>query len=191
MRFSGSISPGAYREPARPSFSVLGILATHLNSVVLVQEGMSKASAGAVAFPLAICLIIIALFVGTYVNEAGSQSSSSSSSNSQIQGVVAGYVTVSPSQSNCPANQACDVDMTGYSLVFTPQCASQSGCGPILASLTPGGHYSVLLTPGDYSVTGLSPSCQWAGCASAFPRTIKVVGGMQLVFDVDIDTGIR
>jgi hypothetical protein len=81
--------------------------------------------------------------------------------------------------------------MTGYSLVFTPQCAGQSGCGSILAPLAPGGHYAVLLDPGEYSVTGLSPSCQWVGCASAFPRTVAVEGGMQLVFNVDIDTGIR
>jgi hypothetical protein len=152
---------------------------------------MSKGSAVAVIFPLAICLIIIALFVGSYVSVAGSQSSSSSTSNPQVQGVVTGYVTVSPSQPNCPTNESCDVDMTGYSLLFTPQCAGSSACNSVSAPLAPSGHYSVLLSPGDYTVTGLSPSCQWSGCASAFPRTVMVEGGTQLVFNIDIDTGIR
>jgi len=179
------------RKRCAPPFSFLGIRATHLNCTLLLRSGMAKGSAAAVIFPLAICLIIIALFVGTYIEVAGSQPSSSSTSNSQVQGVVTGYVTVSPSQPSCPANQACDVDLTGYSLVFTQQCAGPSACGQILAPLAPGGHYSVLLNPGDYSVAGLSPSCQWVGCASAFPKTVTVAGGVQLVFDVDIDTGIR
>jgi hypothetical protein len=29
------------------------------------------------------------------------------------------------------------------------------------------------------------------GCASAFPKTVVVEGGMQLVFNINIDTGIR
>jgi len=155
------------------------------------REGMSKGNAVMIIIPLAITLTIMALFVCTYIGVAGSQPSSSSTTNSGIQGIVTGYVTVSPSQPNCPANQTCDVDMTGYSLVFTPQCVGQSGCTPVLAPLSPGGHYAALLSPGNYAVTGLSPSCQWVGCASAFPQTVSVVGGMQLVFNVEIDTGIR
>ena len=147
-------------------------------------------------FPLAVCVIILALFVGTYLGLAGSQSSSSSTSSSStstpsIQGIVTGYVTVSPSQPNCPAYQSCDVDVSGYSLVFTPQCAEAQGCSSVLAPLAPSGHYAALLNPGVYSVTGLSPSCEWSGCASAFPQTVTVEGGMQLVFNVEIDTGIR
>jgi len=161
-----------------------------LNNIALVLTGMTKWNAG-VVFPLAICLTIAAFFVGTYLDVAGSQSFSSSTSNSQIQGIVTGSVTVSPSQPNCPANETCSVDMTGYSLVFTPQCAGTTGCSPVLAPLAPGGHYAVLLTPGDYAVAGLSPSCEWVGCASVFPRTVTVEGGMQLVFNIDIDTGIR
>lgn len=166
------------------------ILATHLNSIGTMRPGMNNGSAGAVVFPLAVCLIILAFFVGSYVSVAGSRSSSSSTTNSQMQGVVTGYVTVSPSQPNCPTYQSCDVDMTGYSLLFTPKCAESSGCSSVSAPLAPGGHYSVLLTPGNYTVTGLSPSCQWSGCASAFPQTVTVEGGMQLVFNIDIDTGI-
>ena len=152
---------------------------------------MMKESPGAVLFPLVVSLAVIALFVGTYISVAGSQPTSTSTSSSQIQGVVTGYVSVSPSEPNCPANQTCNVDMTGYSLVFTPQCAGPSGCGPISSPLAPSGHYSVLLNPGTYSVTGLTPSCQWVGCATAFPRNVTVAGGMQLVFNVNIDTGIR
>ncbi len=154
---------------------------------------MSKGSSGAILFPLAVSLVVLALFVGTYLTVAGggSQSSTSTTSNTQIKGVVTGYVTVSPSQPNCSTNQSCDVNMSGYSLVFTPQCSGSSSCGPILAQLSPSGHYSVLLSPGDYTVTGLSPSCQWSGCVSAFPRTVTVEGGVQLVFNVNIDTGIK
>ena len=152
---------------------------------------MSKGNVVAVVFPLAVCLIIAGVFVGTYLSTGGSQSSSSTTSNSQIQGIVAGYVTVSPSQPSCSTDEPCNVNMTGYSLVFTPQCSGSSECNPVLAPLAPSGHYSVLLNPGDYTVTGLSPSCQWMGCTSAFPGTVTVEGGLQLLFNVDIDTGIR
>lgn len=162
-----------------------------MNRVGSALNPMSEGSRVAVIFPLAVSLVIMALFVGTYVSVAGSQPISSSTSSSQIQGVVTGYVTVSPSQPSCPASQTCGVDMTGYSLIFTPRCVGTAGCSPIVAPLAPSGHYSVLLNPGEYSVTGLAPSCQWVGCPSAFPRTVTVEGGMQLVFDVNIDTGIR
>ncbi len=109
-----------------------------------------------------------------------------------MQGVVTGYVAVGPSQPVCYVNQPCTVNVTGYSLVFTPHCpGSSSNCQPIMAALGPGGHYSVLLPAGEYVVTGLSPSCNWMGCSSSFPKTVTVEGGMQLVFNVDIDTGIR
>ena len=121
-----------------------------------------------------------------------STSSTATSTTPGIQGVVTGYVTVGPAQPVCMENQSCNVDLTGYSLVFTPACPGQaSGCSPILAQISPSGHYSVLLAPGDYLVTGLSPSCNWMGCASAFPKTVTVVGGTQLVLDVTVDTGIR
>ncbi len=78
--------------------------------------------------------------------------------------------------------------MTGYSVIFTPQCA---GCQSQTAALNPAGHYSILLPPGSYAVTGLDPSCPWVGCSTAFPQPVTVVGGMQVELDVQIDTGIR
>ena len=82
--------------------------------------------------------------------------------------------------------------MSGYSLVFTPQCVEYSqNCQAMKAELSPAGHYSILLSPGNYSASGLYPSCPWVGCSSAFPKTVTVEGGMQIVFNVNIDTGIR
>ena len=128
----------------------------------------------------------------TFTQNGSATPTSSTTTSASIQGVVTGYVTVGPSQPVCPVNQNCTVNMTGYSLVFEQQCAgSASDCPKEVAQLSPGGHYSILLPPGEYTVTGLLPSCGWLGCASAFPRTVTVQGGMQLVFNVDIDTGIR
>ncbi len=141
-----------------------------------------------------VIVIVVIIASATYVTFNGGPSSSQSSSTMTtpgIQGVVTGYVTVGPSQPACNANQPCTVNMTGYSLVFTPQCQGSSSCQPVKAALNPAGHYSVLLPAGEYTVTGLYPSCTWVGCSSAFPKTVTVEGGMQLVFDVNIDTGIR
>lgn len=103
-----------------------------------------------------------------------------------------GYVTVGPSRSNCPTDQSCNENMSGYSLAFSPECTGEPGtCEPLMAGIAPGGHYSILLDPGNYTVTGLYPSCPWTGCAAAFPKTIEVIGGMQVVYNFDIDTGIR
>lgn len=153
-----------------------------------------KGLATAVGF---VSIVGIVLLVGVYLNStmnsgtSVTQTSSTTTTGSGIQGVVTGYVTVGPSQSVCPVNQTCNENMTGYSLVFTPQCPESSNCQPSTAELSPGGHYSILLPAGNYSVTGLHPSCSWMGCSSAFPKTVAVEGGMQLVFNVDIDTGIR
>ncbi len=152
--------------------------------------------ASAAAFAVAVAVVALAVLVGTYVstvpNGGGTTTTQTSTATSSgMQGVVTGYVTVGPSQPVCYANQTCNVNMTGYSLVFTPQCGASHGCQPEMAQLSPSGHYSILLPEGVYTVTGLSPSCNWMGCASAFPKTVTVEGGMQLVFDVDIDTGIR
>ncbi len=118
--------------------------------------------------------------------------SSSTTGGSAIQGVVTGYVTVGPAQPVCQANQSCNVNVTGYSLVFVATCAGPAhSCSPVLAALSPSGHYSILLPPGEYSVTGLSPSCSWVGCPAAFPKTVTVAAGMQVVVDFSIDTGIR
>ena len=148
-------------------------------------------------------IIAIALLVGGYLSfalisgttESSStttiaQTSTSTTTNSVIQGVVTGYVTVGPSQPVCSANQSCTEDMTGYSIVFSLQCPTNL-CYSSQATLSPSGHYSILLPPGNYSVSGLEPSCKWMGCSTSFPQTVTVLGGMQLVFNVNIDTGIR
>ena len=133
---------------------------------------------------------LILLLFGAYV---GFTLSGSSTTTSVMKGVVTGYVTVGPSKPVCTANESCNVDLTGYSLEFKSTCQVGVPCQieTSLAPISPSGHYSILLDSGTYSVTGLSPSCVWLGCSTAFPQTVKVEGGMQLVFNVDIDTGIR
>lgn len=116
--------------------------------------------------------------------------STSTATTPVLEGVVTGYVTTGPSQPVCTAGGSCTLNMTGYNLTFTPQCAASSGCGPSTAVLSPSGHYSALLPAGTYTVT-LGPSCPWLGCSSTFPAEITVVGGSQLVQDFQIDTGIR
>jgi len=144
-------------------------------------------------------VVVIAFLVGVYLNSSlvggtnVSQTSTATTTSSGIQGIVAGYVTVGPAQPVCSENQTCNVDLSGYSLVFTPQCSSTSfsNCQTSKAELGPSGHYSIPLPAGNYSVTGLYPSCNWVGCSSAFPKTVTVEGGIQLVLNVNIDTGIR
>ena len=157
---------------------------------------MSHASSYAGIAGLMVVVGIVLIF-GAYIGMGSptvttSSSSSSESGTTQIQGVVTGYVTVGPSQPVCSANQTCNVDLTGYSLQFTSVC-SQPSCQAqtFLAQIAPSGHYSILLYPGDYSVTGLVPSCNWMGCSSAFPESVTVVGGAQIVVNFNIDTGIR
>ena len=120
---------------------------------------------------------------------------STSTTSHNLDGVVTGYVTVGPSQPVCQQNQSCTVDLTGYSLQFASVCAGNSGgtCARQNYStpISPSGHYSALLPAGNYSVTGLAPSCKWVGCSTTFPKTIAVQGGVQLVENFDIDTGIR
>ena len=146
---------------------------------------------GVVSVTVVTLLIVAGIHSTSNGGRATSEASSSTQEVSGIQGIVTGYVTVGPSQPSCPTGQACDVNMTGYALVFTPQCAATIGCQSSTAELSPGGHYSILLPAGNYSVTGLSPSCDWVGCSSAFPKSVVVEGGMQLVLNVEIDTGIR
>lgn len=157
-------------------------------------EGMKRGNAIPVVFTLAILLVVAGLFIGGYLSSpsggGSTGASSSTSTGTVIQGVVTGYVTVGPSQPVCRANQSCNVDMTGYSLVFQ-MCSGISNCQTTKAVLSPSGHYAVLLNPGTHSVTGLDPSCPWVGCSAAFPKSVTVQGGLQLVFNIDIDTGIR
>jgi hypothetical protein len=151
-----------------------------------------------IVFATMVLLVIAAVLAGSGLNSAmhsgttATQTSPTTTSSSGIQGIVAGYVTVGPSQPVCSANQTCNVDVSGYGLTFTPQCPRpSSNCQASMAALSPSGHYSILLPPGNYSVTGLYPSCPWLGCSSVFPKTVEVEGGMQLVLNINIDTGIR
>ena len=124
-----------------------------------------------------------AILAGAGHSRTSISSPSSSTSDSTIQGIVAGIVTVGPSQPVCSQNQSCTEDLTGYSLVFSPQCGIPStSCQKenFIASIAPSGHYSILLAPGNYTITGLSPSCNWVGCSSSFPEAAVVKGGQQL-----------
>jgi len=162
----------------------------------LVNNGSSSAAKYAI-----ILVIVIAVVAGVYLSYAlGNTSTTSISTQTSsegttpvIDGVVTGYVTVGPSQPVCTANQSCNVNLTGYSLEFTSQCPTTSTCQTQLskAALSPSGHYSALLPAGNYTVTGLYPSCNWKGCSATFPKMILVEGGNQLVLNINIDTGIR
>ena len=141
-------------------------------------------------------LIVFAAYLNYGVTPApsGTSTTSSETTSQAIRGVVTGLVTVGPSQPVCKANQSCNVNLTGYSLIFTSQCPTLSPSCQVQTFLAPiysSGHYSLLLPAGNYTVSGISPSCQWMGCSSQFPKSIAVEGGMQLEFDVSIDTGIK
>ncbi|MDG6996898.1 MAG: hypothetical protein JRN52_13335 [Nitrososphaerota archaeon] len=142
---------------------------------------------------LVVVVIVLLLFAAYVSFELGPNTTTSQTSTYTIKGVVTGYVTVGPSKPVCSANESCNVDLTGYSLEFSSTCSGAASCQTqtSLAPISPSGYYSILLDPGKYLVTGLAPSCTWLGCSSAFPQTVIVEGGMQLVFNVNIDTGIR
>lgn len=139
-------------------------------------------------------VVVVAILIcfGTFVAYESlptSVTTSSSSSNS-TQGIITGFVTVGPSQPSCSANQSCNVNLSGYSLQFTSSCQAAS-CQSYLAAIAPSGHYSILLSSGQYLITGLVPSCNWLGCSATFPQTVEVLAGSQLVVNINIDTGIR
>jgi len=138
--------------------------------------------------------LVSAIIVG-YPNHTPSSSVTSTSSTEKIDGVVVGYVTVGPSQPTCQQNESCTVNLSGYSIDFSTLCpqgtASVCQVQNYSVLISPSGHYTILLPAGSYSITGLSPFCTWVGCSSAFPETITVEGGMQLVVNINIDTGIR
>jgi hypothetical protein len=101
----------------------------------------------------------------------------SASTSSEIQGIVTGIVTVEGQTE--PSN------LSSYALVFVRQCSPGPNCPISLASIYPTGHYSILLNPGNYTVSWLFPFCPWAGCSSALPQKVTVVGGMQVVLNID------
>lgn len=145
--------------------------------------------ANTVLFPVVI-IAVVCILLGAYLSVPLSGPESSSTATSVVKGVVTGYVTAGPSQPTCSTGQSCIENMSGYSLVFTPQCEGLA-CVVSMAPLSPSGHYSALLVPGTYTITGLYPSCPWLGCSQAFPKMVTVQGGLQTVLDIQIDTGIR
>jgi len=151
--------------------------------------------AAVVVVVLGASLFYFATLAGAGHQTTSISSPSSSTSQSAIQGIIAGTVTAGPSQPACSPNQSCTEDLAGYSLVFKPQCGASPtpSCENqnFTASVAPSGHYSILLAPGNYTITGLSPSCIWVGCSSSFPKAVTVQAGQQLVVNIDVDTGIR
>jgi hypothetical protein len=157
----------------------------------------------AIGNSMSIVAVIVAVLLGASLfyfatlasaEHSTSSTSSPSSSTSTMQGIIAGSVTVGPSQPACSPNQSCTEDLTGYSIVFSNQCGTSSASCQrqiFTAPIAPSGHYSVLLAPGSYTITGLSPSCSWAGCSSSFPKAVVVEGGQQLIVNISVDTGIR
>ncbi|MDE1852541.1 MAG: hypothetical protein KGI38_02205 [Thaumarchaeota archaeon] len=104
-------------------------------------------------------------------------------------GMVEGVVSVGPSQPVCRVGESCNVNMTGYSLIFTWQCY---GLCPALSrpvALGADGRYAVSLPVGTY--TASLSSCPWLGCSSALPRTVTVDSGLTTTLNITIDTGIR
>jgi len=103
----------------------------------------------------------------------------SASISSEPQGVVTGSVSVG---GETPSN------ISLYSIVFDQLLCSGGSCQHgqgSLAPIYPSGHYSVILAPGNYSLS-LYPVCEWHGCATAFQEPVTVVGGQQIVVNVDI-----
>lgn len=138
-----------------------------------------------------VAVAVVAILLGAFLAVPLIGPASTSSTTSVMDGVVTGYVTAGPSQPVCSTGQSCIVNMSEYSLVFTPQCGGHVACIVSTAPLSASGHYSALLPPGIYTVSGLYPSCPWMGCTTAFPKTVTVEGGVQAVLDIQIDTGIR
>ncbi|MDG6990517.1 MAG: hypothetical protein JRM99_03740 [Nitrososphaerota archaeon] len=104
-------------------------------------------------------------------------------------GTVEGVVSVGPAQPVCGAGMSCNVNMSGYSLIFTPDCSGL--CSPLsrVAPLQADGSYSIALAAGKYTVS--MDSCSWMGCSSALPRTVSVTAGEITLLNITIDMGIR
>lgn len=148
--------------------------------------GGSRALSFVVVAGLVVAAVVVTALVFPFAGNGYSSTTSSA-----MDGVVTGSVTVGPSQPVCTVGQPCTVNMTGYSVVFTPECVGPAACVASEASLSPSGHYSALLPAGVYAVTGLYPSCPWLGCSTTFPKTVVVEVGVQTVLDFQIDTGLR
>ena len=104
-------------------------------------------------------------------------------------GTVEGVVSVGPSQPVCRAGESCDVNMSGYSLVFTPDCTGLCSALSRAVPLESDGHFSVTLPVRKYVVS--MDSCEWIGCSAALPRTVSLSAGKTTLLNISIDTGIR
>jgi hypothetical protein len=112
----------------------------------------------------------------TSVSTTTVTTTASSASNTLVaQGVVTGIVSVG---GQVPAN------ISLYSVVFRPTPCS-GACSGLLIPIYPSGHYSALLSPGNYTM-GLYPSCKWSGCATSFQNPVTVDSGQQIVVNFDL-----
>jgi hypothetical protein len=138
-----------------------------------------------IALGLALAIILSGLaggFIGYSVKGNAVVTTTSTSTvttsvgaHSEVQGIVTGEVMIE--------GQTAPSNLSNYALVFVPQCSVGPACLATIAEIYPTGHYSILLNPGNYTVTGLFPSCEWAGCSSAFPQKVTAIGGMQVVLN--------
>jgi hypothetical protein len=109
---------------------------------------------------------------------------------------VQGVVTVGPAVSICFLNWSCNVDVTGYSLVFsmTSACPPEAEIcmmyilAPVTAVLNATGGYQVTLPQGQYQIS--MPDCFWMGCQTTFPFNVVLYGGVHYTYSFNIDTGI-
>lgn len=143
-----------------------------------------------VAISILCILIVVGIGVAAVIifggNNGGgsttlSSTSTSSTSIQKMDGVITGYVTIGSSTTSG--------SLVGYSLEFSLACPSGSSACEVLnysASISPSGHYSVLLPAGTYSIVGLEPTCPITSCSSISPDTVVVEGGVQLVVNVAI-----
>lgn len=104
-------------------------------------------------------------------------------------GMAEGVVSAGPSQPVCRVGESCNVNMTGYSLIFTPQCYELCPALSRSVALGADGRYAVSLPVGTYSAS--LNFCPWLGCSSALPRTVTIDSGLTTTLNITIDTGIR
>jgi hypothetical protein len=96
---------------------------------------------------------------------------------------LSGTVVHGPTMPVCRAGKPCSAPMVGAVLRF-----SRGGTVVAHTSTTTGGHYSIRLAPGVYSVTIRPAPPIGTGLR---PRTVRVRSGVVGHVDFMVDTGIR
>jgi hypothetical protein len=136
-----------------------------------------------------VAVILVGLALAAPVQ--GTTAIGSNYANASNLGAVKGIVVAGPATPVCTAGKPCNVNMTGYTLVFVMKCRPGNICQQLAigVGLSSNGHYSVRLPTHAYQVT-LEP-CPWLGCHSVFPTVIAVKDHETTIFDAYIDTGIR